>query len=59
MNEFLLDLGISAVLTSLKLAVKNPERKEQLRRVMLKIYTQIVIVYAGDESFSNHFSLDK
>lgn len=51
MPEWLIDLGISAILTSLKLAVKNTETKEKIRRAMLKIYTQIGIVFGTDEAF--------
>lgn len=49
--EFILDLGISAVLTTLREAIKNPERKLQVRRVMLKLYTQIGIVFGADDDF--------
>jgi hypothetical protein len=51
MNDFLFDLGVSAILTALRSAVKNPERKAQFRRVMLKIYDQIGIVFGGDSEF--------
>ncbi len=51
MQEFLIDLGISAILTTLKLAVKNPTRKAEIRRVMLKVYTQIGIVFSADSDF--------
>lgn len=51
LQDFLFDLGISALLTTLKLAIKNPERKAEVRKVMLKIYTQIGVVYGADEDF--------
>jgi hypothetical protein len=48
MKELLFDLGISAILTSLKSAVNNYERKRQIKRVMVKIYRQIGIVFADE-----------
>jgi UDP-N-acetyl-D-mannosaminuronic acid transferase (WecB/TagA/CpsF family) len=50
--DWLFDLGISAVLSALKQAVKNPERKAAIRRAMLKVYTQIGIVFAADSDFA-------
>lgn len=49
--DFFLDIGISAVLTVLKQSVKNAERKAELKRVMLKIYNQIGLVYGGEDEF--------
>jgi hypothetical protein len=49
--DFLFDLGVSAILTTLKNLIHNPTRKAAVRKVMLKIYTQIGIVFANDEDF--------
>jgi hypothetical protein len=51
MQDLLLNMGISAVLTALKESFKNPQRKEQLRKAMLKIRNQINLLYAGDADF--------
>lgn len=51
MNDFLLDLGVSAILTALRSAFKNPQKRNQLKKVMLKIYTQIGLVFSGDSEF--------
>lgn len=51
MESLFFDFGISAVLTALRASVKNPERKAAIRRVMLKIYTQIGLVFGADDDF--------
>lgn len=51
MNDFLLDLGISAILSALRSAFSNPYKRNQLKKVMLKIYKQIGLVYSGDSEF--------
>lgn len=51
MNDMLLNMGISFVLTAIKESVKNPEKKESLRKAFLKIYRSIGTLYAGDPDF--------
>lgn len=46
-----LDFGISIVLTALRGAVKNEQRKQQLRAAMLKIAATIQAVYGLDDEF--------
>lgn len=53
MESILLDMGVSFVLSALKAAVKNPARKAELKKVMLKIYTVIGTVFADDSDFAN------
>lgn len=51
MNDLLLNMGISFVLTAIKESFKNPKKKEELKRAMLKIRNQINMLYAGDPDF--------
>lgn len=51
MSDLLLNMGISFVLTAIKESFKNPARKEELKRAMLKIRNQINLLYAGDPDF--------
>ena len=50
MNYFL-DFAISILLTELKSVVKNPGKAAELKSVMLKIYTQIGVVFGTDPQF--------
>ena len=58
MNDMLLNMGISFVLTAIKESVKNPEKKENLKKVFLKIYNAIGSLYAGDPDFENQIYCD-
>jgi hypothetical protein len=49
--DYFVNIGISLVLSALKQAVKNPAHKAELRNAMLKIYTQIGIVFGDDPQF--------
>ena len=51
MNDLLLNMGISFVLTAIKESFKNPTKKAELKKAMLKIRNQINLLYAGDEDF--------
>jgi len=51
MGDFWLEIGITAVLTALRDAVKNPEKKAKLRPAMLKIGATILAVWYGDPQF--------
>lgn len=51
MDNILFDLGISAVLTALRESVKNPAKKAAVKKVMLKIKTQIDLIFADDPDF--------
>lgn len=51
--DFLFDFGVTAILSVLKEAVKNKERKEKVKRQMLKIAAAILTVYGDDEEFQN------
>lgn len=51
MENVLFDLGISVIFTALREAVKNPDKKAKLKKVMLKIKTQIEIVFSDDPDF--------
>lgn len=45
------DLGVSAIFTALKAAIKNPQKKADLKAVLLKIRNKINEAYAGDPDF--------
>jgi hypothetical protein len=47
MGDYFLDLGISVVLTTLRLAVKDAAKAETIRKAMLKIRAQIDLVYGN------------
>lgn len=53
MDEFLLQMGITTVLTALKQSFKNPAKKEQLKRAFLKIRNSINALYADDPDFAS------
>lgn len=45
------DFGLSVVLTTLKSAVKNAEKKQKLRSAAIKIAATINAIWADDEEF--------
>lgn len=47
----LISMGIALVIAGLKEAIKNPKKKEELRKAMLKTYQQIKLAYADDPDF--------
>lgn len=49
MNDVLFDLGISFVLSAIRAAIKNPERKEVYRKALLKVRNAIDALYIDDE----------
>ena len=51
MEDFLLNMGITTVLTAIKQSVKNPEKKATLKKAMLKIRNSINALYADDPDF--------
>lgn len=51
MGDFWLEIGITAVLTALRDAVKNPEKKVRLKPAMLKIGATILAVWSDDSQF--------
>jgi hypothetical protein len=51
--DFLFDLGVSALLTTLRSVIKNPKSKEQYKKVMFKIYTQIKLAFPEFENEEN------
>jgi len=51
MGDFWVDLALSVVFSTFKQVVKNPAKKEQLKKAMLKLRNMINAVYAGDADF--------
>ncbi len=51
MDDMLLQMGITFVLTAIKQSFKNPTKKIELKKAMLKIRDQINLLYAGDADF--------
>lgn len=51
MNDLFLNMGVSFVLTAIKESFKNPVKKDELKKVMLKIRNQINLLYVGDPDF--------
>ena len=48
MNDIWFDLGISFVLSAIKAAIKNPERKEAYRKALLKVRNAIDALYVDE-----------
>jgi non-canonical (house-cleaning) NTP pyrophosphatase len=53
MDSWIFDMAIALVLSTIKTAVKNPAKKESLRRALLKVRDQINLLYASDEAIVN------
>jgi hypothetical protein len=53
MEDFLLNMGITTVLTAIRQSVKNPAKKEQLKRALLKIRNAINALYFDDPDFAS------
>ena len=51
MNDLLINMGISFVLTAIKESFKNEASKAKLKAAMLKIRNQINLLYVGDPDF--------
>ena len=47
MDDILINLGISAILT----AIKNPKKKQELKKALLKVRNAINAAFAGDPDF--------
>ena len=47
MEEILIDLGVGAILRS----IKNPGKKAAIRKAMLKVFKAIRDAYSGDPDF--------
>jgi hypothetical protein len=47
MEEMIIGMAVSIVLST----IKNPAKKAQLKKAMLKIRNQINLAYAGDPDF--------
>lgn len=48
-DNLLFDLGISFVLSAIRAAIKNPDRKEAYKRALLKVRNAIDALYIDDE----------
>ncbi len=51
MPEWLVQMGITTILSVLKESVKNEQKKADLKKAMLKIRNAINTLYADDEDF--------
>lgn len=47
MEDILINLGVSALLT----AIKNPKKAEKLRKTLLKVYRAIKAAFPDDPDF--------
>lgn len=52
MNDFLFDLGVSAIITTLR-NLKGPQKKATFKKVFLKINQLIKGVYGDDDEFKS------
>ena len=51
MMEYLVPMALSVLFSVLKVSVKNPESKKNMRSAFLKLYNAIKALYADDEEF--------
>ena len=49
--DFFVSMGVSLVLAALKEFVKNPAKKVEMKKAMLKVYNGIKATYADDPDF--------
>jgi len=49
MWDFWFDLGISVILTAIRAALKNPEKAEMYKRALMKVRSQIDLLYPPEE----------
>lgn len=52
MQDFLFDMGVSALITTLR-SLKGPQKKATFKKVFLKINTLIKGVYGDDDEFKS------
>lgn len=48
LNDLFINLGVTAILAS----IKNPAKKASLKTIMLKVFNSIRAAYAGDPDFA-------
>lgn len=56
MNDFWLEIGITAVLSALKQSIKNPVKRDSIRPAMLKIASTILALWGDDKTFLESLS---
>ena len=52
LTDFLTNMAITTILTTIKGSVKNAKKKEQLKTAMLKVRNAINTLYLGDPDFA-------
>ena len=55
MNEFLINMAITTLLTLLKGFLTGGENRNKWKKAVLKIFKQIVIVFGDDAEFQEAF----
>ena len=50
-NDFLINMGITIVLTAVKNTFKSSSAKAKYKAAMLKVYNAIKVSFAGDPDF--------
>ena len=49
--DFWFDMATAVILSTIKQVVKNPQKKEDVKKAMLKIRNAINVVYGSDPDF--------
>lgn len=49
--DYWLDMALAVMFSTLKQVIKNPVKKAELKKAMLKLRDNINIAYAGDVDF--------
>ena len=52
MGDYFVDMALGIIFSALKVLVKNPKRKGQLKKAFLKLRDAINTAFAGDSDFS-------
>ena len=55
MNEFLINMAITTLLTLLKGLLTSGESKSKWKKAVLKVFKQIVVVFGDDAEFQEAF----
>lgn len=49
--DYFVDMGLAILFSVLKNVVKNPSKKDEMKKAFLKLRNNINIAYAGDPDF--------
>ena len=56
MEDYLISMAINVLLTTLKSLIKNPDKKQTLKKALMKVYFAIEALYIDDNDEENNVS---